>query len=146
MRPRAIDTGSGDALRHFTAPPGTQIVTGHRELAMSPDGQQVAFIARGADGQHIYFDASTTLAPQQVAGTDGARDLAFSPDGRWLAFHAGNKIRKVSLDGGLPAVLADAVHSHGLAWHPTEDAIYFAPHQLSPLWKVPANGGSPPVQ
>jgi WD40 repeat protein len=52
----------------------------------------------------------------------------------------------VSLAGGAPTVLADATHSHGLAWHPGEDAIYFAPHQLSPLWKVPAAGGSSPVQ
>ncbi len=130
----------------ISPPPGTQLVTGHREVAVSPDGQRIAFIARGAAGQHIYVRRVDTLAPQQVSGTEGARDPAFSPDGRWLAFHAGNKIRKVNLDGGSPAVLADAVHSHGLAWHPTEDAIYFAPHELSPLWKVPADGGAPPAQ
>jgi eukaryotic-like serine/threonine-protein kinase len=128
------------------APPGTQIVTGHRELALSNDGRQVAFIARGAADQHIYVRRIDELTARQVAGTDGARDLVFSPDGRWLAFHAGDKIRKVSLDGGVPVALADAVHSHGLAWHPAEDVIYFAPHQLSAIWKVPANGESPAVQ
>jgi len=49
------------------------------------------------------------------------------------------------LAGGAPAVLADAAHSHGLAWHPAEDAIYFAPHQASALWKVAANGETPAV-
>ena len=144
----ATATSTPAAVTRFViaAPPGTQIVTGHREVALSSDGQQVAFIARGAAGQHIYVRRVDTLAPQQVPGTEGARDPAFSPDGRWLAFHAGNKILKVRLDGSLPAVLADAVHSHGLAWHPTEDAIYFAPHQLSAIWKVPANGGASPVQ
>jgi Tol biopolymer transport system component len=130
----------------IAAPPGTQIVNGHRELSISSDGQQIAFIARGAAEQHIYVRRLEDLTARQVAGTDGARDLAFSPDGRWLVFHADTKIRKVSLDGGAPAILADAVHSHGLAWHPTEDAIYFAPHQLSAVWKVAASGGSPPVQ
>ena len=129
-----------------TAPPGTQIVSGHRELAISPDGQQIAFIARGAAGQHIYIRRIDTLEPQQVPGTDGARDLAFSPDGRWLAFHAGNRIRKIRIDGSLPTVLAEAVHSHGLAWHPTEDTIYFAPFELSPIWKVQADGQTPAVQ
>ena len=128
------------------APPGTQILSGHRELALSTDGQQVAFIARDAAGQHIYVRRLDALSPRQIPGTQGARDLAFSPDGRWLAFHAGNKIQKVSLDGGVPALLADSVHAHGIAWHPTEDAIYFAPHQLSAIWKVPADGGSAPVQ
>ena len=127
------------------APPGTQIVSGHREVALSADGQQIAFIARGAADQHIYVRRLDDLAPRQIAGTEGARDLTFSPDGRWLAFHAGNKIRKVSLAGGAPAVLADAAHSHGLAWHPAEDAIYFAPHQASAIWKVPASGETPAV-
>ena len=125
------------------APPGTQIVSGHRELALSPDGRQVAFIARDAADQRIYVRRLDSLESRPIEGTEGARDLTFSPDGRWLAFHAGNKIRKVSLAGGAPAVLADATHSHGLAWRPGEDAIYFAPHQASAIWKVAASGDSP---
>jgi hypothetical protein len=82
------------------APPGTQIVATHREVALSPDGRQVAFIARGATDQHIYVRRLDDLTPRLVPGTEGARDLTFSPDGRWLAFHAGNRIRKVSLAGG----------------------------------------------
>ena len=98
------------APTHFviSAPPGTQIVSGHREVAISTDGQQIAFIARGAKDQHIYVRRLDELTPHQVAGTEGARDLTFSPDGRWLAFHAGSKIRKVSLAGGAPANLADS--------------------------------------
>ena len=124
-------------------PASTQILSTHREIAVSADGRQVAFIARGAADQHIYVRRLAELASHQVAGTEGARDLTFSPDGRWLAFHAGTKIRKVSLSGGSPTVLAEAAHSHGLAWHPTEDAIYFAPTRSNAIWKVPASGGSP---
>ncbi len=127
------------------APPGTQIVSGHREVAVSADGQQIAFIARGAADQHIYVRRLDELASRLVAGTEGARDPTFSPDGRWLAFHAGSKIRKVNMAGGVPANLADAAHAHGLAWHPVEDVIYFAPHQASAIWKVAASGDSPAV-
>lgn len=130
----------------ISAPPGTELVTGHRELAISADGQQIAFIARGAAGQHIYVRRLDTIEAVLVPGTDGARDLAFSPDGRWLAFHAGNRIRKARTDGSLPTVLAEAVHSHGLTWHPTEDAIYYAPFELSPIWKVQADGQTPAAQ
>ena len=97
------------------APTGTQIVSGHREIAVSADGRQVAFIAQGAADQHIYVRRLDELESHQVAGTEGARDLAFSPDGRWLVFHAGNKIRKVSLSGGSPTVLAEACILMG--WH-----------------------------
>ena len=47
----------------------------------------------------------------------------------------------MSLSGGSPTVLAEAGHSHGLAWHPTEDAIYYAPNIRVGIWKVPASGG-----
>ena len=127
------------------APPGTQIVSGHREVAVSADGQQIAFIARGAADQHIYVRRLDELTSRQIAGSEGARDPTFSPDGRWLAFHAGSKIRKVNMAGGVPANLADAAHAHGLAWHPVEDVIYFAPHQASAIWKVAASGDSPAV-
>jgi serine/threonine-protein kinase len=132
---------------HFviSAPSGTQIVSGHREVAVSADGQQIAFIARGAADQHIYVRRLDELTPRQIAGTEGARDLTFSPDGRWLAFHAANKIRKVSLAGGAPANLADSPHAHGLAWHAAEDAIYYAPHQASAIWKVAASGDAAAV-
>jgi Tol biopolymer transport system component len=129
----------------ISAPPGTQIVSGHRELAVSPDGRRIAFIARAAADQHIYVRRLDGLESRQIADTEGARDLAFSPDGQWLAFHAGNKILKVSLAGGAPAILADAVHSHGLAWRAADDAIYFAPSAVSEIWKVAASGGSPAV-
>jgi eukaryotic-like serine/threonine-protein kinase len=124
-------------------PPGTQIVGGHREIAVSADGRQVAFIAQGTADQHIYVRRLDELESHEVADTEGARDLAFSPDGRWLVFHAGSNIRKVSLSGGPSTVLADAAHSHGLAWRPTEDAIYFARNPSDAIWKVSAGGGNP---
>src|SRR6185295_2644043 len=60
-------------------PTGTQIVSGHREIAVSADGRQVAFIAQGASDQHIYVRRLDELESHQVAGSEGARDLAFSP-------------------------------------------------------------------
>src|SRR4029077_19746901 len=65
-------------------PTGTQIVGGHREIAVSADGRQVAFIAQGTADQHIYVRRLDELESHEVADTEGARDLAFSPDGRWL--------------------------------------------------------------
>ena len=126
---RSHDSCAGDPFV-ISGPPGAQssaaIVNWRSRLMVASRLHR----PRRAE-QHIYVRRVDTSTDAQVPGPDGARDLAFSPDGRWLAFHAGNKIRKVRVDGGLPTVLADAVHSHGLAWHPTEDAIYFAPHQLS---------------
>jgi YD repeat-containing protein len=139
--------GPAPVTRFVIGPPaGTQIVTGHRELAISNDGHQIAFIARGASDQHIYVRRIDELTPRQVTGTDGARDLAFSPDGRSLVFHSGNRIRIVSLAGGAPTAIAEAVHSHGLAWHPSEPVIYFSPHQSSAIWKVATDGGSAATQ
>ena len=127
------------------APPGTQIVSGHRELAVSADGRQVAFIARGAATSTSTFDASTTWNRTRSPALKARSDPTFSPDGRWLAFHAGNKIRKVSLAGGAPPSSPTPCTRTGWRGIQTEDAIYFAPHQLSALWKVSASGDSPAV-
>ena len=53
------------------APPGTQIVSGHREVALSADGRQVAFIARGAADQHIYVRRLTTGTATRSPGPKG---------------------------------------------------------------------------
>ena len=41
----------------------------------------------------------------------------FSPDGKWLAFLAGGKLKKVSLDGGTPVILAEkGIYVQGAVW------------------------------
>src|SRR5205823_2343565 len=64
-------------------------------LTVSPDGQRVAFVARGADGKSLlWIRALDRLAAQSLAGTDDALSPFWSPDSRFLGFFAGGKLKK----------------------------------------------------
>ena len=79
------------------------------DLSISPDGNQVAYIARtgsGADSLQLYVRRLNELESRPIPGTAGAFHAAFSPDGKWLAF------------GGLDGLLKQGVGFRGSAPDP----------------------------
>lgn len=111
-------------------------------LAISRDGQSVAYCARDAGVVRLYIrrlDRRDTLA---LPGTEGAQNPFFSPDGHWVGFFSGGKLRKVAVDGGSPTVLADALEDRSGVWL-DDDSVVFAPSFVGPLMQVPAAGGVP---
>jgi serine/threonine protein kinase/Tol biopolymer transport system component len=111
-------------------------------LAISPDGRRIAFRGRSGDSGRIYLrDLSREIA-EPVPGTEGGNDPFFSPDGEWLGFVAGDKLKKTSLHGGTPAVLAAATQVRGCAWG-DDGTIVFSPTVNMPLFRIPAAGGEP---
>ena len=75
----------------------------------------------------LYLKQSDELEARPIAGTQGARNPFFSPSGQWVGFHdeAHRKLKKVSLSGGEPVVIADSDFQGGAAWAP-DDTILFA--------------------
>ena len=55
-------------------------------------------------------------------------------------FFAGQKVKKVSLDGGAPVTLADAVNPRGEAWG-SDDSIYVTATNNAPIRRMPARRG-----
>ena len=80
-----------------------------------------------------------------LSGTEGAYEPFFSPDGQWIGFFAQGKLRKVSITGGFSQSLCDASYGVGGSWGP-DDTIYFAPNNVSGLWRVSASGGGEPQE
>jgi serine/threonine-protein kinase len=77
-----------------------------------------------------------------LAGTEGGWDPFFSPDGKWLGFFAGTKLRKISVEGGVPVTLCDAPNGRGGSWG--DDGYIVAALDITGgLSKVSANGGRP---
>ena len=106
--------------------------------AISPDGLQVAFVAKNQLAVRRLNQAKIT----RLAGTEGASYPFFSPDGQWIAFFSGGKLRKIAVEGGAPVTLCDAALGRGGSWG--EDgyitAALFATGGLS---RVSASGGTP---
>ena len=116
--------------------PGTAAV-------ISPDGSLLAFVAQPASGPRmLYLRRLDQLQATPLTGTEDALGPFFSPDNQWLAFFAGDKLKKVPLNGGTPVTLADAVNGRGGAW--SEDGtIVFAPDTApgATLLRVSEAGG-----
>ena len=121
------------------------------EIAVSPDGQSVAFSAtrgtgagqRSSGGGDLYVRPLDRLNAQPLGQTGSTP--TFSPDGRWLAFHSDGKLQKMPLSGGAPIGLAESPWSMPAHWGAADlilvgDADDQAKYGIR---RLSSNGGEP---
>ena len=110
---------------------------------ISPDGQRLAFTAVGSDGRYLLwvrpFDAATA---HPLQGTEGATFPFWSSDSRYVGFFANGQLNRIDASGGPPLAIADASDGRGGSWG-ADGTILFTPDTISPIYRVPAAGGTP---
>jgi serine/threonine-protein kinase len=111
-------------------------------LAISNDGARVAFVGLHEGKTQIYVRALNEPAAKALDGTEGGDGPFFSPDGQWIAFFTNSKLRKIAVGGAALQTLADAPFHRGGDWG-RDGYIYFAPTNMSGIWRVPEGGGAP---
>jgi len=117
----------------ITLPPGDQLAAlDYPAIAISPDGTQLVYAAIHSGTQQIFLRALDSIETRPLPNTEGANTPFFSPDGRWVGFFAGNKLKKVSVGGGIAVSLADALQPRGASWG-SPGMIIFAPTSISTL-------------
>ena len=125
----------------ITAPSGTAMVSG---IALSADGRQLAFVARGKDGRTaLWVRPIGSTEAKELPGTVDARFPFWAPDGRRLGFFAQRRLKVIDLLGGAPRTIAETgstQDARGGAWS-ADDRIVFAPTFTGTLFAVPASGG-----
>jgi Tol biopolymer transport system component len=142
LKPSSQPMAQSPAHLIVALPPSDRIRPVSIPIAISSDGNQLAYVAiRGAD-RRLYLRALADPNAKPIPGAEGASNPFFSPDGRWLGFFAQGKMKKISIDGGAPITLCDATSDGGASWG-ADDAIVFAPTLNSGLWQIPAGGGKP---
>ncbi len=129
-------------------PPDTFIVsptavTDAGRMALSPNGQHLAFVATASDGkQTLWVRPLNEGSARPLNGTDGASSPFWSPDSRFLAFFADGKLKRLDVAGGPAVTLSDAAGpAVGGTWN-RDDIILFALNG-SPLQRVSVSGGKP---
>src|SRR5215469_15491122 len=111
--------------------------------AVSPDGKYLVFsaVTPGWGGQ-LWLRRTDSLTAKPLPGTEDAQNPFWSPDGRWIGFVAGEKLRKISIDGGSPLVICSSVQERGGSWN-SSGTILFVPGPGYPVFSVQDSGGNP---
>jgi serine/threonine-protein kinase len=133
----------GDAVSHVSIVLPDDVELGSTNLlplALSDDGTHIAFVGLNDGKNQIYVRTLNEPAARALDGTEGGDGPFFSPDGQWIAFFAGSKLRKIAVGGAALQTLADAPFHRGGDWG-RDGYIYFAPTNMSGIWRVPEGGG-----
>jgi Tol biopolymer transport system component len=108
---RSRATPAANALEFPILPPeGTTFVPASSggAPALSRDGRQIAYVATGPDGTHVWVQSIGASDARPIAGTEGAACPFWSFDGSWIGFIAGNQLLKISVTGGQPQTLGNS--------------------------------------
>src|SRR5262245_3922146 len=126
----------------FTIGPPEKTTFFGRQLALSPDARQLAFVVTSQGVRQIFVRPLGGLVGRLLPGTEEALYPFWSADSRWLGFFAGGKLKKIQVSGGPAIVLCDAPSGRGGTWN-EQNAIVFTPAESSGLMRVAAAGGEP---
>jgi hypothetical protein len=119
----------------ISTPPTPDLVS----LAISPDGEKLAFVASSSGRPQLWLRALTSGVARPLRGTDGASYPFWSPDSRSVGFFANEKLFVVDADGGAPKPLVTAAVGSGGTWN-RDGVILFVPVPDAPVMRVSADG------
>jgi eukaryotic-like serine/threonine-protein kinase len=109
---------------------------------ISPDGKLIVFSALVDGKNQLYLRSIGKLSPDALPGTDGGTFPFWSPDSRSIAFFTADKLKRLHVGGGPAVTVTDATQGRGGTWS-ASGVILFTPNFNSPLFQVPASGGTP---
>ena len=145
-------TPAPPAVTRFTIPPPENValtVTSPNatQIAVSPDGRYVAFVAdEPGRARTLWVRSLDSVTAQRFDRTEGADMPFWSPDSQHIGYFADGKLMRVPIAGGASRRICDARDPEGATWFQTagqDGVIIFAPENDGPLQRVPAQGGVP---
>jgi serine/threonine protein kinase len=128
------------AIRFVVSPPENAGFTQSSAfMAVAPDGHALALVASSPEGKiSLWIRSLDSLAARELV-IDGVQPF-WSPDSRFLGFHAGGKLKKIDVGGGVPQTLADAQPQIG-AWS-RDGVILFKANRGGGLSRISTAGGT----
>jgi Tol biopolymer transport system component len=145
---RRPDSVNSQVRFSIMPPPGVAFSPGAMarpavQLAVSPDGRAVAFVAAPPAGRSlIWIRWLDGLEPRVVPGTAGASHPFWSPDSMHIGYFSDGKLKRVNVADHTVQALCDAGRGGGGAWSRTGQII-FSPYPNGALFRISETGGSP---
>src|SRR3989440_1614648 len=96
---RETPSAAQPEIRTDIVTPATSDLT---SFALSPDGQQIVFVASGDGQSRLWLRPLDKVTAQPLAGTEGAGFPFWSPDSRSIGFFSGTQMKRIDLAGGSP--------------------------------------------
>ena len=120
--------------------------TPENDLAISADGRHVLYRSNSEIGVQFYLHSLDGLVDRPIPTNTGGSLIGspfFSPDGKSVAFFGEGRLQTVSLSGGSPIPLCDALTpARSGSWGPDGTIIFSAGSEVgSQLYRVSASGG-----
>jgi serine/threonine protein kinase/Tol biopolymer transport system component len=112
---------------------------------ISPDGKFVTFTtATPGVTTLLWIRPIDGITARQVPGTEGSYFPFWSPDSRFIGFFANGKLKKVSVDGGVPETICDTLSNpRGGTWNRDNVILFSTAEADSGIQRVMASGGKP---
>ena len=129
---------------HFqlNPPPNGEFVSGENGgVAISPDGRNIALIARVEGRTGLWIASLADGLSHPVPATQGAAQPFWSPNGRSIGYFAHENLMRVELAGGSPTTICYMGRPRGGTWL-ADGRILFA-SAPSEIRQVPSSGGKP---
>jgi Tol biopolymer transport system component len=121
-------------------PQGAELYTSWGSVAVSPDGQTVAFIVVESGTSQAYIRRLDDAVAKPVKGGENVWGVVFSPDGERLgAIVVDGSIRLITLGSGLVTPLAQQTDYFGMTWTANDEIVFTRDRQL---WRVSPSGGA----
>jgi Tol biopolymer transport system component len=150
LRPSATEDTAPSAPMRLTLPlpEGVRLpdsVAVPARLALSPDGQQLAFVGlEGFNATALWLQSLRDPGARKIDDTVRTAGLYWSPDNQWLLFGMfsprGMVLKKLSMDGGAPISLGD--RAGWAAWAP-DGTILLEPVRGEPVLLRTTSAGGP---
>jgi Tol biopolymer transport system component len=128
-RAPAVDTLNLQPAVFLSGPPA---------LALSPNGDYLAYVARPGGASVLCVNALARAATTCLPGTEEAEGPFFSPDSRWIGFFAGGSLKKLSVDGQAVQVISESFGARVGEWAPDDTILMATP--TSGIMRVPQSG------
>ena len=113
------------------------------EIAVSPDGKQIAFVAVQGGRRSLYLRSLDGLTAHEIDGTGGAVSPFWSPDSKWIGFFAQGLMKKFPANGGAVQTIC-AAHGGSASWGKDGTIIFasWGPVASEAILAVSENGGA----
>jgi hypothetical protein len=139
-KPEVVDVGLPDTaqLAFVDASPwGSEWPS----LVVSPEGDFIVYVARRGPDTELWYRSLVSEEARPLPGTQGGYQPVISPQGNTVAFVAGRVLKRVPVDGSVPAVdVAEVVEPFGLMWNDPEEILVAADFGRSSEWVRVSDG------